>query len=104
MTRVNGYLHFHGNLALLSIDLSALVHVSLALSVQSNPALTFFSAPVLAFIGDRLFFCQNSPMFEIPTVPNAPLGGLQVSGLLKGTSSCILKQGDQACQGLDLCP
>ena len=111
-----------------SIDVTALAFVGTALIVAANPTLTRFDVPSLSIVGgylnfntnamltlaslpkltyinDRLLFCANNPAFMIPSgPPNAPAGGLVVSGANKNRPACFLFQGAQPCTGTENCP
>ena len=93
------------NAKLTRIDFPVLSLLDAELEVQSNAKLTYTHLPKLTYISGFIRFCINSATFVIPTgTPNAPSGGLKVTGALKGTLQCTLKSGAGACSPVVACP
>jgi hypothetical protein len=93
------------NAVLATIILPSLSTVTGYLSIVSNPSLTLAHLPKLTFIGDRIFFLENNAAFRIPSgPPDAPTGGLVVTGSLKGTNNCHLNQGSTTGGPYETCP
>jgi hypothetical protein len=102
---VNSYIQIRTNNLLARIDLPDLSVVNSDLGVYSNPALTFVSLPKLTFIGGIIQFCENHADFRIPSgPPDAPLGGLVVSGSKKNQMQCYRKSGSALCGAPTICP
>jgi hypothetical protein len=103
-TVVGRYLGIYSNALLATVNLPSLSTVIGYLAIQFNPSLTFTHLPKLTHIGDRLFICQNSASFTIPSVPpNVPTGGLVVTGSNKSQPSCYYQQGSGLCVYIN-CP
>jgi hypothetical protein len=100
---VTGFLSFRVNSALTTLNLPSLSIVTESLAIFDNPLLTYASLPKTTFIGSFMTICANSAFFTIPSSPNAPAGGLVVSGVYKNQVMCNLQQGDMACS-LVSCP
>jgi hypothetical protein len=76
-----------------------------SLFILTNPSLTFAHLPKLTFIGDRIFICVNNADFVIPSgPPDAPTGGLVVTGSFKNTESCLYQHGAVDCSSFVTCP
>jgi hypothetical protein len=76
-----------------------------SLVILDNPFLTFTHLPKLTFIGDAIFICANNADFVIPSgPPDAPAGGLVVTGSLKNTDNCFYQQGAVDCSSFVTCP
>ena len=105
LSAVGGYLHINGNSALTRIELPSLSSVGGLMSIIINGMLTFAHLPKLTYISGFIGFCSNHASFRIPDgPPNAPEGGLVVTGPIKGQVQCPLsKQGDGSC-ALTTCP
>ncbi len=75
------------------------------LTVRDNNILTYFSVPKLTLI--RLIrVCANNAGFVFPNALDmtAPVGGLVVTGLYKGTSDCRIQNGTGSCLTAVTCP
>jgi hypothetical protein len=95
---VSKSLDIYTNAVLATISLPSLSAVIATLRINQNPSLTLAQLPVLTFLGDRISICVNNAAFLIPSSPpNAPTGGLVVTGSNKGTSNCVLSQGSAIC-------
>jgi hypothetical protein len=105
LTYTEGHTVIINNAVLARINFPELSTVVRSLNIYSNPFLTFANLPQLTFIGATLGFCQNNAVFRIPSgPPNAPTGGLVVTGSYKGQPwSCWYQQGSGACTGA-YCP
>jgi hypothetical protein len=69
------------------------------------PALTYANLPKLTYIGEVIYICENNTTFRIPSAPpNAPSGGLKITGPSADLSTCFLKQGTGVCSGPTACP
>jgi hypothetical protein len=67
--------------------------------------LTVVHLPKLTYIATTLDICDSHASFIVPAgPPNAPEGGLRVSGPLKGKESCSIQQGAVTCSFLTVCP
>jgi hypothetical protein len=87
------------------VSLPSLTHVGNAMTFLLNSALTSVHLPKLTFLGFTITFCQNHASFVIPSgLPDAPTGGLVVTGPFNGRSFCYLKQGASPCSTTDACP
>jgi hypothetical protein len=105
LTYAAGHFEIISNAFLTTIYLPSLSSVIGFLSIQSNPLLTFAHLPRLTLITDRIFFCQNHASFVVPfQPPDAPVGGLVVTGSRKGTGNCRILPGSTACSTLTTCP
>jgi hypothetical protein len=101
---VNGSLIIVNNTVLASIYLPSLSAVVEYFQILNNPSLTFTHLPRLTFIGGFIAICLNSPAFLIPSgPPNAPTGGLVVTGQFKGQPQCHYQQGSNVCSSLVTC-
>jgi hypothetical protein len=86
------------NAVLATINLSSLSTLVGSLTIYVNPSLTHASLPKLTYIASIIFICQNNADFVIPSgPPDAPTGGLVVTGPLKNTESCYFQQGADTC-------
>jgi hypothetical protein len=104
-TTANSLLAFNTNSALTEVLLPSLSTVKGYFQLRDNTALTYVNVPKLTYIGDYIVLCQNSPAFSIPSgQPNAPAGGLVVTGAKKGTVNCVLQQGTGSCDTYVTCP
>jgi hypothetical protein len=104
LTYMGGHLLIQSNTALATIILPSLSAVVRDLRIQTNAALTFAHLPKLTFIGGWVRICSNNAAFLIPSnPPNAPAGGLVVTGGSKGQSNCYLQQGSSTCSFV-ICP
>jgi hypothetical protein len=105
LTYINGYLDINSNTRLATVLLPSLAVVGDDFTFLYNPALTLAQFPSLTFIGNRILFCSNNAAFRIPSgPPNAPTGGLVVTGAAKGRLSCFLQQGSGECGQPVICP
>jgi hypothetical protein len=103
-TLSGSYLSIRINNALATINLPSLSILTGYLEIRDSPSLTFVSLSKLTFIGVQILICLNNAAFTIPSgPPNAPTGGLVVTGSLKGTKNCYLQQGSGTCS-LVTCP
>jgi hypothetical protein len=102
----DGLLNIKGHADLTRVDFPSLRSVAGYLLIHTNTKLTYASLPQLTFIGKQLYFCGNHPSFLIPTgPPNAPQGGLAVTGQFKGMDVCWIRNGNGACSlPYDVCP
>jgi hypothetical protein len=105
LTWVNGYFDIRYHDALTVASFPALSRITDTLYVETNPAFTYLNVPKLTYIGGWMDFCENNAAFRIPSgPPNAPTGGLKVTGSRKGTEFCFLMQGDGVCNINSICP
>jgi hypothetical protein len=105
LTYTAGYLGIRYNTVLTIINLPSLSSVVGYLLIAGNPRLTRAQLPKLTFVGSVLLFCENHASFVIPSgPPDAPFGGLQVTGQYKDTDNCNLESGTAACGTLEKCP
>ena len=106
LTSVGEHLYINTNTALTRIDFPSLGAVGGNLFMYSNSMLTDLHLPKLIKIVSYIYFCQNHASFRIPSgPPDAPSGGLVVTGQYKGRNSCYLQQGAGLCSGLNvICP
>jgi hypothetical protein len=104
LSYVGGYLQVAMNPVLVYASFPSLTAVVGFLSIRFNPALTYASLPKLTHISEAILFCQNHADFRIPSgPPDAPTGGLVVTGQLKGANSCFFQQGAGTCAP-SICP
>jgi hypothetical protein len=91
---VNTYLAIQTNVVLATIILQSLSSIKGTFVLRFNPLLTLLHLPMLTFISEYMNICMNNAVFVIPTgLPNAPIGGLVVTGSYKGTYNCKFQSG-----------
>jgi hypothetical protein len=104
LSTVLGDLSIDTNAVLATISLPSLSIVIEILSIRFNPSLTLASFPQLTFIGEKIHICANNAAFRIPNgPPDAPTGGLVITGPSKGTINCSLQEGNATCISV-ICP
>jgi hypothetical protein len=105
LTYTDGHLFIFANTALTTIALPSLSTVVGGFDISYNAALTFAHLPKLTYIGTTIGICSNNAAFLIPSgPPDAPTGGLVVSGTNKGQKICHYQQGSGPCGGVETCP
>jgi hypothetical protein len=105
LTHIGGSLGIYTHNVLTTINLPSLSAMSGDLYIFDNPSLTFAHLPKLTFIEFSIGICQNNAAFRIPSgPPDAPTGGLVVTGQYKGTPSCRLQDGASPCASRTTCP
>jgi hypothetical protein len=101
----SGIMEITNNAVLTLINAPKLDVVLMRLVVSQNPLLTYLNVPLLDSIGDYIKICENGVGFLVPTgSPNAPSGGLDVTGTKSGTRACQMANGTGTCGTMVNCP
>jgi hypothetical protein len=102
---MNGLIALLSNQFVGSFSFASLSIVNGKLSLSDNLSLTYVYLPKLTYINGAIVICGNNEAFMVPSgPPNAPSGGLLVTGADKGKPLCRLQDGASSCLSMDETP
>jgi hypothetical protein len=79
------------------LNLPSLTVLISSLGIYTNSMLTLMNVPLLTYIGGTIQTCESNAAFTLPQPPNAPAGGLVVTGTYKNMANCRMFSGTTYC-------